>query len=76
MHLGSAKIADSELLKIKKSAVMGMLINKEVKIPAETALFSPLTLPVARDLIISLETVIGMPDAERVISTPISDSAI
>ena len=55
---------------------MGRLIISEVKMPAETALFSPRTFPTVRDFIISLETVIGIPDAERVMSTPIRDSAI
>ena len=76
LHLGSAKMLDSEFLKTKKNAVIGRLIISEVRIPAETALFSPLTPPIARDFIISLETVIGMPDADKVIRTPISDSAI
>lgn len=76
LHLGSAKILPREFLKIKKNNVSGTLIRREVKMPAETTLFSPLGLPAVRDLIIKRETVMGIPEAERVINTPIRERAI
>ena len=76
LHLGSAKILPKEFLNKKKNRVSGMLIKREVKMPAETALFSPPGFPAVRDFIIRRETVIGMPEEERVISTPISERAI
>ena len=76
LHLESAKIKLSEFLKIKKKAQTGRLTARVAIIPAETALFSPLSLLAVRSLIIKRDTVMGIPEAERVIKSPIIDSAI
>ena len=55
---------------------MGTLTARVAIIPAETALFSPSLLFAVRSFIISRETVMGIPDAERVINNPIMESAI
>lgn len=72
----SAKIKEREFLKIKKIEQSAQLIKRLVKIPAETVLFCSSKRRAVFSFIISLETVIGMPEAEIVINTPITESAI
>ena len=55
---------------------MGKHISTVVKIPAETVAFTRSPCFFAVSLIISLETVMGIPEAEMVINTPTTDRAI
>lgn len=48
----------------------------DAAIPAETVVFTPSLFFEVFSFIIKRETVIGIPDAESVISTPITESAI
>lgn len=61
---------------MKKKADSVELTIRAVIIPAETALFSPFIFFAVRSFIISRDTVMGIPEAEIVISTPTRDSAI
>ena len=62
MHLLSAKIKDRELEKIRKNAHTGREIKKVKIMPAEITFLAPTALPSARYFVISLETVMGVPD--------------
>jgi len=52
------------------------LMARLVKMPAETVLFSSSKCFAVRSLTIRRETVIGMPEADIVIKTPITERAI
>lgn len=76
LHRSSAKKTLSKSPDKKHITHIGKHISTVVKIPAETVAFTRSPCFFAVSLIISLETVMGIPEAEMVINTPTTDRAI